>query len=173
MIKNYKALIIAFLSAWFIVNLIQAACTEVIGDEAYYWLYSKYPAWGYFDHPPMVAFLVKISSFFFRGNLGIRFMTVLLQSFTILLTWKIIDENTPDLNKVYSFIIIICSLCVFSLYGFITTPDAPLLFFTAFFLLYYRKFLYDQSWNNTLMLSVGIAGLLYSKYHFSPRKKCW
>ncbi len=165
MVKNYKSLLIAFFSAWFIVNLFQAAYTEVTGDEAYYWLYSKYLAWGYFDHPPMVALLVKISSFFFSGNLGIRFMTVLLQSVTIVLTWKIIDENKPDIEKVCSFIIIIGSTCVFSIYGFITTPDAPLLFFTAFFLYYYKKFLFDQGWKNVLMLSVGIAGLLYSKYH--------
>ena len=165
MVKNYKSLLLAFISAWFIVNLLQAAYTEVIGDEAYYWLYSKYLAWGYFDHPPMVALLVKISSFFFKGNLGIRFMTVLLQSLTIILTWKIIDDTRPDIERAWSFIIIIGSTCVFSMYGFITTPDAPLIFFTAFFLYYYKKFLSDQSWKNILILSCSIAGLVYSKYH--------
>jgi hypothetical protein len=165
MVKNSKSLLIAFFLAWFFVNFIQAAYTEVIGDEAYYWLYSKYLAWGYFDHPPMVALLVKISSFFFGGNLGIRFMTVLLQSLTIVLIWKITDDKKPDIEKVWSFIIIIGSTCVFSMFGFITSPDAPLLFFTAFFLYSYKKFLYDQGWKNVLMLSVSITGLVYSKYH--------
>jgi Dolichyl-phosphate-mannose-protein mannosyltransferase len=165
MVKNYRSLLIAFISAWFIVNLLQAAYTEVIADEAYYWLYSKCLAWGYFDHPPLIALLVKVSSLFFSGNLGIRFMTVLMQSFTILLIWKIINDDKPDPAKVYSFIIIICAIPVFSIYGFITTPDAPLLFFTAFFLYGYKEFLFDQSWKNILMLSVGITGLVYSKYH--------
>jgi 4-amino-4-deoxy-L-arabinose transferase-like glycosyltransferase len=165
MVKNYKSLLLAFFSAWFIINFIQAAYTEVIGDEAYYWLYSKYLAWGYFDHPPMVALLVKISSSVFGGNLGIRFMTVLLQTFTIMLTWQIIDDKKPDIERVWSFIIIIGSTCVFTMFGFITSPDAPLLFFTACFLFCYKRFLCDQGWKNVLMLSVSIAGMIYSKYH--------
>ena len=46
-----------FYLLWFIVNLIQAGKTGLFDDEAYYWMYSKFPAWGYFDHPPMVALM--------------------------------------------------------------------------------------------------------------------
>jgi len=149
---------------WFLVNLIQATYTEVLSDEAYYWLYGKYLAWGYFDHPPMVALLVKISSLFFNGNLGIRFMTVLLEIFTLLFIWRIIDDQKPDREKVYSFFIIAGSICLFQAYGFFTTPDVPLLFFTAFFLYSYKAYLTDQSWKSVLFLSLSMAGLVYSKY---------
>ena len=33
-------------------------------DEAYYWTWSLHPAFGYTDHPPMVAWLIKLGSFF-------------------------------------------------------------------------------------------------------------
>ena len=48
---------------WLIVQSIVAFNAELFHDEAYYWLYSKYPDWGYFDHPPLVAMLIKIGNF--------------------------------------------------------------------------------------------------------------
>ncbi len=29
-------------------------------DEAYYWVWSRHLAWGYFDHPPMIAWIIRI-----------------------------------------------------------------------------------------------------------------
>lgn len=162
--RNQKKLLFTLLFVWFLVNLLQSVFTEILSDEAYYGLYGKYLDWGYFDHPPMVALLVEISSLLFKGNLGIRFMTVLLQVATLLLTWKIIDEKQPDADKVYSFFIIAASICMFSAYGFITTPDVPLLFFTSLFLYSYKKFLVDQKWLSVFLLSISMAGLVYSKY---------
>jgi hypothetical protein len=165
MLRNHKNLFFLLLAVWFLVNLIQAGYSEILSDEAYYGLYGRHLAWGYFDHPPLIALLTRISSVFFKGNLGIRFMTVVLQVFTLLITWKIIDEKHPDSRKVYTFFIFSGSICMFAIYGFITTPDAALLFFTALFLLSYKKFLGRQSWGNVLLLSVSMAGLVYSKYH--------
>jgi hypothetical protein len=165
MVRNYKILFFIMLLAWFLVNLIQAAYTEILSDEAYYALYGKNLAWGYFDHPPMVALLTRLSSLFFKGNLGIRFMTVLLQPLTLLCIWKIIDEQNPDTNKVLLFFIISSSICLFAILGLYTLPDVPLLFFTALFLYSYKRFLGTQSWEYVIFLSLSMAGLLYSKYH--------
>jgi len=49
--KHHRVL---FFTSWFIINLWQAATTGLLDDEAYYWVYSQYPAWGYYDHPPMI-----------------------------------------------------------------------------------------------------------------------
>jgi hypothetical protein len=54
---------------------------------------------------------------------------------------------------------------MFTLTGFITMPDAPFLFFTALFLLFYKKFLNSESWINIIFLGLSVAGMIYSKYH--------
>jgi hypothetical protein len=54
---------------------------------------------------------------------------------------------------------------VYTLYGFISTPDAPLILFSAVFLLAYKMFLEEESWHNTIFLGFTIAALAYSKYH--------
>ena len=86
-----------FLAALFILNLVQSNFTQLIFDEAYYWYYSQQMAWGYFDHPPMVALMIKISSYFFDGELGVRFLSCLLSVINILLLWLMIDN--PKRNE--------------------------------------------------------------------------
>jgi hypothetical protein len=164
---NYKFWFVSLLIGTFVLNFIQAHFTGVMSDETYYALYGAHLSWGYFDHPPAVAFLIKISSLFFPGALGIRFMTTVLYSFTLFFIWKVINEKKADTEKVLLFFLVAYSVVMFSVYGFITTPDVPLLFFTALFLFAYRQFLKDPSLKVILLLGVVMAGLVYSKYQAS------
>ena len=152
------------LTSWFLINLVQALFTEINADEAYYVLYGQNLAWGYFDHPPLVGLLTFLGSKLFSGNLAARFFTVLLQPITLWIVWKTLDKQEVINNKVRLFFIIAASLVMFSAYGFITTPDVPLLFFTALFLYVYKNFLAKQNLSNSLFLSICMAGLVYSKY---------
>lgn len=167
-VLDWQKCFIFFLIIWLIVNLLQAIFTEVMSDEAYYFLYGQHLAWGYFDHPPMVGLMTYLSNLIFDGNLSVRFVTVILQVFTIFLVWKTIADKNPDTSKVILFFIITASLVMFQVYGFVTTPDAPLLFFTALFLWSYQRFLSlssnKRSWQNTFLVAVSIAGMVYSKY---------
>jgi hypothetical protein len=149
---------------WFILNLIQAACTEVTSDEAYYSLFAKNLSWGYFDHPPMIALLVKISSMVFSSVLGIRFITVILQLITLYIMWKTIGYKEDEREEVFLFFLVSSSMVIFAVFGFIATPDAPLLFFAALFLYAYKRFLENETWKYGLILSFCLAGLIYSKY---------
>ena len=69
--KNHRFL---FYSSWIILGLIQSRFTELLDDEAYYWVYSKFLDWGYFDHPPMVALLIKLGYSIFQNELGVRLL---------------------------------------------------------------------------------------------------
>lgn len=164
--KNFsqRQMFFLFLIFWFLINLLQAIFTEINNDEAYYGLYGKYLSWGYFDHPPTIAIMTRISSLLFSGNLGIRFVTVLLQIGTLLITWKLLENTQLSNTKVINFFLIAASMVMFSAYGFISTPDVPLLFFTALFLYAYSQFLKSNSWLAALLITVSMAGLVYSKY---------
>ena len=46
-------------------------------DEAYYWLWSRHLAIGYFDHPPMIAYLIRLGTALFGDTvLGVRSMAM-------------------------------------------------------------------------------------------------
>src|SRR4030042_5787565 len=45
--RDQRILMAVFLCLWFVMNLLQSYFTELAHDEAYYWMYSRVPAWGY------------------------------------------------------------------------------------------------------------------------------
>ncbi|MBK8099627.1 MAG: glycosyltransferase family 39 protein [Planctomycetes bacterium] len=58
------------LSAWLVVAM------PVFAQESYYWLYAQHPDLSYFDHPPMVAWLIWLGTHLFGDSAtGIRLGT--------------------------------------------------------------------------------------------------
>ena len=139
---------------WFIVNLLQGIFTAIHEDEAYYALFGEHLAWSYFDHPPMVALMTFLSSQLFSGSLGVRFCTIIVSCLTLLIIWRLVGEAKPDKSKVLLFFVLTFSILIVNLYGFVTTPDAALLLFSALFLLVYQRYLYDNSWKNVLLMGL-------------------
>lgn len=45
-----------------LARLLYAGLLPLSADEAYYWQWSRYPALGYHDHPPMVAWMIWLST---------------------------------------------------------------------------------------------------------------
>ncbi|RKR81641.1 dolichyl-phosphate-mannose-protein mannosyltransferase [Mucilaginibacter gracilis] len=151
-----------FLLFWTAFNLIQSYTLEVHGDEAYYWMYSRFLDWGYFDHPPMVAVFIKIGDSLIHNELGLRLLTVLTNSASLYVIWLILKRYAVDAKW---FILVAASLFIFHMYGFTTTPDSPLLFFTVLFYYFYQKYIEKDTWLLALILALIVACLLYSKYH--------
>ena len=163
---SFSKTLMFFLIAWGILNFLQAFLTPLNNDEAYYWMYSKNLAWGFFDHPPMIALMIRTGYLVFHNELGVRLMVVLSQIAALLIIWSLIDkEHSRGEGNILLFIMLVAILPVFNIYGFIATPDAPLLFFSAVFLLAYKRILDDENWQNTLFLGFSMAALMYSKYH--------
>ena len=155
--KHHRLL---FYSTWLVLALAQSASTELIADEAYYWVYSRFPAWGYFDHPPMIAFLIKSGYAIFHNELGVRLICALLSTLTILIIEFLTQRKNPFL-----FYTIVLSIGVLQIAGFLAVPDTPLLFFTAVFFYTYRLFIEKTNWRNVLLLAFAISLLFYTKYH--------
>ena len=162
-LKQHKLLLPVSIFILSFLNIIQGNYTELLPDEAYYWVYSQYMNWGFFDHPPLVAVWVTISDFLFTDELGVRFFSSISFSLMMYLVWSTIDH--PSKNK-YSwlFLLLFLSTALLNVYGFITTPDTPLLLFFALFLWAYKLYLTKSSALIYCILSISIAGMMYSKY---------
>ncbi|MDB5131455.1 MAG: hypothetical protein JWR02_1204 [Mucilaginibacter sp.] len=154
--------ILYFLLLWTTLNAIQAYTLELQGDEAYYWLYSRYLDWGYFDHPPMVALFIRIGDSLWHSELGLRLTTVLASSASVYLLWLILKKYGGDVK---AFMLVISGVFIFHIYGFTTTPDAPLFFFTVLFYFVYQQYIERNKWDLAVLLGIIVACLLYSKYN--------
>lgn len=176
---NWKFCLCCGLFVWFVINLVQGIFTEIHEDEAYYALYGEHLAWGYFDHPPMVGLMTFLSYIFFSGTLGVRFFTIIASCLSLWVMWLIANGRPfdPSIGRrdrrlrnlspknVLLFFTIACSIVMFNIYGFITTPDASLILFSALFLLVYQRYLEKKTWSRALLMGVLMACIVYSKYH--------
>ncbi len=160
-----------WLLIWGVLDLLCALFCEIHADEAYYRLYGQFLDWGYFDHPPVVGLMTAISgamvpeTSLMLKNLSVRLVTVLIHMATVYVVWKTIEEKVRNsLSSLFCFLLVAASIPMFCAYGFMTTPDAPLLFFAAVFYYAYRKFTTDRQWSTAILLGLSIAGMLYSKY---------
>lgn len=166
MTDNYsgKRLFFVFLAIWFLLNALQAAFTYLDPDEAYYWMYSKVLDWGYFDHPPAAAVLIKLGYSLIPNELGVRLLVILAQLASFYGIWVLVGKP-QERPQVWTLIALIVAMPMLHIYGFVATPDGPLLLFTVWFLVLYQRFTKQDNWLNTLLLGACMAALLYSKYH--------
>ena len=163
-LKNPKFQFFSILLLFLIINLLQSSFTYLFEDEAYYYVWSKDLAFGYFDHPPMVALWAALGNVVFDGELGLRLLSTISFSLMLWIIWSMVDFK-EKWKHVPLFFLVVISLTFWQVFGFIITPDTPLLLFTALFLLAYKRFLTNESVVNILFLGFSMAGMLYSKYH--------
>ncbi|MBQ4279330.1 MAG: glycosyltransferase family 39 protein [Rikenellaceae bacterium] len=161
---NPQALLGLMLGAWWVVNLVQAAFTGLANDEAYYHMFAQHLAWGYFDHPPMTALLVRLGSWV-GGELGVRLLATTLQPLYLFVLWLLVRPAEPTRKDVTLYMALAAGLPILQLYGFLAVPDGPLMLFTALFLLFYRRFSERGRWADALWMGAAMAALAYSKYH--------
>jgi hypothetical protein len=145
---------------WFIVAILQATFTDVFHDEAYYWLWSKHLAWGYFDHPPMIAWIIRIGTIFGDQEIFVRLVVVLMNLVFIYLLEKLVAPKNLLL-----FWKIILSVFVLQIGGIIAVPDLPLMFFAMLFFFLLKQYLENDSLLLVSLLAIVSAGMIYSKYH--------
>lgn len=153
-----------FLLLWLILNVIQAAFMEMHVDEAYYWVYSRFLDWGYYDHPPMVAVFIKLGTWLSHSEFGTRMISVITNTVSLYLLWKIVE---PYAKNPWLFSWLYFSFVIFHVFGFIVTPDSPLLFFSVLYLYFLSNYIKQErlEWTTVLVLAVAAAGMMYSKYH--------
>lgn len=158
------ALVALWLGIWWCANLLEAGCTQLANDEAYYHMFAERLAWGYFDHPPVTALCVWLGERLFGGELGVRFIFTLLQPLYLWVLWRLVRPAAPQRRDATLYVMICAATLMLQLYGFIAVPDGPLLFTSALFLWSFRNFA-ERRRGAWLWMGVAMALMAYSKYH--------
>src|SRR5262249_10361768 len=118
------------------LRLALAAATPLSYDEAYYWLWSKHLAAGYYDHPPLIAFVVRAGTIVFGDtSLGVRFVPWLLSVAATWAVWRagaaLLRSETDGLVAALLFNL----MPIIGVEALVATPDAPEIAAASFLLL--------------------------------------
>ncbi len=150
--------------ALLVVRLICAARMELIPQEAYYWVYSQHPDLGYFDHPPMVAWMVWIGTALLgKGEMAVRLCPVLLWLGSWWLQW--LTARLWFGERAGWWTVVLFNFApVFFAPSFFAMTEAPLIFFWMVTLHAITKAVQTQRTGWWLWAGVGVGCAMLSKY---------
>ncbi len=124
-----RAIVVLGVLAAFLVRLIVAARVPLLDDEAYYWLWSRHLAWGYPDHPPMIAALISIATRLFGDSpFAIRLIPLLFSSATPVMGY-LVGRDLFDGGTGRRSALLLVTLPVAVIGTTFAFPDGPMTFF--------------------------------------------
>ena len=164
-------------AALVLLRLVGAAFTPLTFDEAYYWIWSKHLAGGYYDHPPGVALVIRLGTMIAGDTeLGVRLVSILLalpMSFAVYRTASILFAS----KRVAATATILLNVTLMAAVGaLIVTPDSPLLVASSLVLFFLAKVLDTGRGAWWLAVGAAVGAALVSKYtalFFGPSILIW
>jgi dolichol-phosphate mannosyltransferase len=147
-----------------LLRLLYCGQVELLPEETYYWSYSRHLDIGYLDHPPMVAWLIRLGTGLFgQTSIGVRAGALVSGALASGYVYAL-ARNLFGAPSAVAALVLMQLLPFFFMAGLLMTPDAPLTACWAATLYYLERALiagHARAW-----WAVGIAlGLgLLSKY---------
>jgi 4-amino-4-deoxy-L-arabinose transferase-like glycosyltransferase len=117
---------------WLLSRWAFDAARELVPDEAYYWTWSRHLAASYLDHPPVIAYLIRLGTALIGNTeLGVRCLAGILVAGAVLILTLATRRLVSDFHAA-SFVPIALLLSpMVAVVGSIVTPDTPACFFQS------------------------------------------
>jgi hypothetical protein len=148
-----------------VLRVIYASLIDLRTDEAYYWTWSKENVLSFLDHPPMIAWFIRLGTAIFGDtNFGVRFAGVLAMLVTQLLLADIVRRVTHDVRAVVLALLMPEAALYYGLLMAKVSPDVALIPFAVAMI--WALIRLDESGDARWWLAAGVfAGLaLLSKF---------
>ncbi len=147
-----------------LLRIIAVAFMGLMPQDAYYTYYSDSLALSYFDHPPMVAYMIKFFMLFLsKSAVSLHIADFIVTSFTLLFLYLLLKQVLENV-QLKRAITLIVTAPVITILSINTTPDVPLLFFWSLSLLLAYKAIKSGEWYWWLLAGI-TSGLTFdSKY---------
>lgn len=148
-----------------LLRLAIAAAAPLAPDEAYYWVWSHALAWGYPDHPPMVALWIRLGTAIVGdGAIGVRLFGPLSVAIASLLLVDVGNRLFPALHAGVRAAVLLNATLLVGAGSVIMTPDAPLLMFWTACLWALARLAQDGRWQWWLLAGLFAGLAMLSKY---------
>lgn len=103
----------------------------LLPDESYYWLWTRHLEAGYFDHPPGIAFLIKVGTLLLGdSHTGVRagpFLAALItHGAAVLVAWQIAGRGASGAKAARRAAVLVAAIPLATLGLVLATPDAAL-----------------------------------------------
>ena len=146
------------------LRLIAVFFMGLMPQDAYYTYYSDSLALSYFDHPPMVAYMIKFFMLFLgKSAISLHVTDFIVTSFTLLFLYLFLKQVLENIQLKRAITLIITAP-VITILSINSTPDVPLLFFWSLSLLLAYKAIKSGEWYWWLLVGLSCGFAFDSKY---------
>ncbi|MCP5299319.1 MAG: glycosyltransferase family 39 protein [Chromatiaceae bacterium] len=133
-------------------------------DQAYYYYWSLNPDWGYFSKPPVVAWLIALTTGIWGSSeLAVDVGAIILYSLTSWVVYLIGRDHFGEREAIWAGI----SFAAMPVVGFnslFVSTDAPLMFFWALSVLFFGRAVRSDHWRWWLATGCAAGLGMLSKY---------
>jgi hypothetical protein len=151
----------------FLIRFTYIGTLGIAPDEAYYWDWSRKLSFGYYDHPPMVAWFIYLSTKLFGDTLrGVKFMAIAASFFATFFSYRLAKKYVSQTSSLLLFIVISNTVILYGIGCFVAVPDIPMILFWSLGLLFAYKFIFEESPLSWFFLGFTMGFGLLSKYIF-------
>ncbi len=163
--------ILPFLIVPFLLKILISYFTPIVGDEAYYWFWSQNIQLSYFDHPAMIAWIIRVGTkilgfIHIQDFVSLRLTMILVSTFTFYIWLELFNfEKNKTTQNMLLFTIFYMLNPLLGFGGIIATPDIPLMLFWALSALFVKKIVMHRRSIDYAMLGIFLGLGFCSKYH--------
>ncbi|TLX70826.1 glycosyltransferase family 39 protein [Labilibacter sediminis] len=161
--SGLNKLIIGFIAVY-ILRLIISLSMGIMPQDAYYYFYSEHLALSYFDHPPMIAYFIKL----FTSVLGSSDIVVKLTDFMVTLmsylSFFYLGKIFIPKERLQNAMLLYGSTILLTVLSMNTTPDVPLILFWTLSLITLYKSVFEDKLLYWIISGVLIGLAFDSKY---------
>jgi len=148
-----------------LLSLVVAATGPLLHEEAYYALYAYHLELSYFDHPPMVGWLIWLGiSALGSSALGLRLLTVACGMLMAIAGVRWLRVLAHGARVRWDWVLLSIGIPFFAGAHFVATPDAPLCCFWALTVVALWQVRQRPSTGRWLVVGLWAGAALLSKY---------
>ena len=123
---EWQVVTIAILAYVLALRAVFMPLVDLIPEEAYYWNYAQHLDLSYLDHPPMVGWLIWLStSVIGKSEFAVRLPAYICWIIAALFMFRL-TLNLSDRTTAFRVVLLLAVLPIYFGLGFFMTPDAPL-----------------------------------------------
>ncbi len=141
--RNIKTQLILILFVAAIVKIIAAYTLGLGNDEVYYVEYALYPALSHFDHPPMVGFLIQLTTLnlTYCSEFFIRLGSIILSTASVYIIYLMGKDFKNERAGLIAAYLATASIYITVICGVLIQPDSPMVFFALLSFYFFAKFI--------------------------------
>jgi hypothetical protein len=162
-VPSFRVLALAWVAVATLVRLVFVAPLPLGNGEAYYASWSRFLDWSYYDHPPMVAWMVRATTLFGASPAAVRLGPILAAGAFGLLFYRLAERLFRP-RAAFLALVLVTALPVFLGSSFVLNPEAPLAPLWVGFLVVLEGMRKRDGWWRPLLAGVLLGFAFLSKY---------